>query len=741
MHDNKLSFPHRLSAFWHKAKYAILFSFVWCVFIAFLYKNTSSTNTQHMEEQLLTQAQNLYTFVLDTRNWNAKHGGVYVRESDYGVPNKWLPEESRSIAMVDGTRFVLVNPAYMSRQLSEDNNLPGAHFKITSVEPLRPENKADVWETNAFAINAKGQSEVYSYETVSQGTYFRYLKPLYAQKSCLYCHKESTEGNVLGGISISLNAQDIMQNVQKQNNNLLLVYGFLAFAGTSSIGGFNFLRRRKEQLKIDREKMKECFVANMSHDMRTPLSGILGMSHLLQQEMDLNQRQEVLKYLTVASESLLEMVSDITDYAALDAGKIHLNMRSFALHKELEQCLALFTPTCVLKGLSLNLKISDNVPRYIEGDAFRIRQALGNVVNNAVKFTEQGSINVNVWYDNNVLYLKVTDTGCGITVVDQAHIFSRFERGQAVTQSDKPGTGLGLAIASEVLHYMEGSISVYSVEGEGASFTISVPVGVGSGEVLQEELVEIEQKSMHLPVHVLLVEDNTVTAYFVRTVLEKMGCAVHLASNGDKALELLDQVVADIIILDMRMSGMDGLCTAENIRKHANYETTPIVLMSASVIEAEERRLEELCIAKTLLKPVAAKDLMNLIPEYVPHKFTKSKQDNLVKKDHDELLIYDHAAALRALEGDEQLLKKLVQVWLEGYEAKHTELCQAINQTQSNDLLNLAHSIKNSAATLYFVRLQYEAAKVEESLKSSKGADFAKLVEVHLATYMHMKER
>ncbi len=733
MHDKQKKFLTYAKMYSDKFKFICIFSILWCLFVVFLYHNTSSTNQEHMEEQLLTQSQNLYTFVLDTRNWNAKHGGVYVRESDFGIPNQWLPAESRSVEMADGTRFVLINPAYMSRQLSEGNNLPGAHFKITSVNPLRPENMADLWEMKAFEMNARGQTEVYSYEYNNQGeVLFRYLKPLYAIESCLTCHKNHTVGSVLGGISINLNAQDIMQNVREQNTTLFWAYSFMALAGISGIAGFSFLRHRKEQLKQAKEQMKENFVANMSHDMRTPLAGILGMTQLLSQDYSPQQREEVLKYLHIASASLLEMVSDITDYAALDADKVQLNIHSFHIRDELEKCCALFLPSCISKGLGLVLDVKDSVPEYIEGDSFRIRQVLGNIVNNAVKFSESGIISIDVWFKHNMLFLKVTDSGCGIAVEDQAHIFTRFERGRAVTKSDKPGTGLGLAIAQEVINRMQGKITVYSVEGVGTSFTISLPISIGQGSLDQTHEKSLNITQMHTQVQVLLVEDNTVTAYFVRTVLEKIGCLVHVTVNGESALELLTQVDIDIIILDMRMSGIDGLSTAKCIRKMDKFQKTPIILMSASVIEVEENKLKDLRIAKILLKPVPAKEIMDLIPKFVPQKFSK--------QDQDDLPIFEYDKALEALDEDQELLNKLIQVWIMDYDAQHTKLCTGFEQKQVEILSSLAHAIKNSAGTLYFTRLQHEAAQVEDALKSGDDVDCTRLIEAHQTTYDRLLE-
>ncbi len=730
MHDknnNQLA-----KSFWLKLRYVLVLSVLWCLFMVLLYNNASSSNTEHMENQMLTQAQTLYSFVLDTRNWNAKHGGVYVRESDFGKPNEWIPADNRTINMPDGSRFVLVNPAYMSRQISESSRLQGAHFKIISVKPLRPENMADSWDVLAFEKNALGEAEVYSYLSDDNGLRFRYLKPLYALDSCLYCHKGIKEGEVLGGISVSLDARAMFHNLNEQNDNLFLAYGFMALVGTTCFGGIGFLRHRKEQLREAQEKMKDAFVANMSHDMRTPLTGIIGMTQLLVQDAKLDEHKKAVSYLHLASTSLLEMVSDITDYAALSSGKVHLNMTNFDLRYELECCCALFLPQCKLKGLNLELFVQEGTPPYLVGDALRIRQVLGNIINNAVKFTESGKISIHVLYKDDVLFIDVMDTGSGIAKADQENIFTRFERGQAASQSDKPGTGLGLAIASEMLQLMHGRIELKSTLGEGSCFSLIIPVSIGQkpsdsmtqevpvqGEAIEKEDIE-KNENLCAGLQVLLAEDSAVTAYFVQTVLEKIGCQVYVVTSGEEALELVTKVKPDVILLDMRMPGIDGLTTANNIRAHTDHAKTPIILMSASILDMDRQILQSLNIEHILLKPVTASEIVNLV---------------LSVTNIHALPLFERALALDALDNDEQLLTKLIHVWLDDYEAQHTRLLAGIEQGES--ICALAHAMKNSAATLYLTRLRHEATQVE----SKACLDYTKLVEAHVATYNYLKRR
>ncbi len=748
MHDKLEKNKKPITTLLYRTRYVLILCTLWCGFMVFLYRSVSSVNSEHVDEQLLTQARTLYTFVVDTRNWNAKHGGVYVKESEFGIPNEWLPVDGRAVDMPDGSRFVLINPAYMSRQLSENSNLDGAHFKITSVKPLRPENVADNWETAAFESNANGMPEVYSYENHDHSIYFRYLKPLYALSSCLKCHVGIKEGNVLGGISISLDAQDILGNVRQQNNSLFWAYGFMGLVGTAGIVGVNVLQRRKEQLKQDKEKMKDAFVANMSHDMRTPLAGILGMTQLLNnnKNMDDEQRKKIVEYLNVASASLLEMVSDITDYEALNADKIPIKEVNFLLSHELENCCAMFTPQCVAKGISMRLNIAPNVPKYIVGDAFRIRQVLGNIINNAVKFTDQGYVHIDVSFQNSDLIFEISDSGCGIAKEDQEHIFTRFERGQAITQTDKPGTGLGLAIASEVLRLMNGNISVNSTVGKGTCFTITLPVRIGKEQATPPHYKSNFMEQLCINAHALIVEDNVITAYFVRTVLENIGCKVQVYSSGEQALAYLEHHAIDIIFLDMRMAGIDGLTTAMHIRKIVKFQKTPIILMSASILDIEKHKLVELHIEKTLLKPVSAQDIISLMLEHVPQKCltkdigeVKSSKVNVVDKPHK--LLFNNKQALETFDNDYVLLNKLLKVWLDDYDTQHEALSLAIKKNDVPQIIIIAHNIKNSAGTLSMEYLKNVADIVESSLSNGDKVNEEQLITVYTETYNHIKER
>ncbi|MDR0466405.1 MAG: DUF3365 domain-containing protein, partial [Deltaproteobacteria bacterium] len=395
----------------------LMFSVLWCLLLLALMQRSMRNEENHALELARLQARTLCAQMLDTRAWNAAHGGVYVRESEYGAANPWIPEEMRSAALANGERMVLVNPAYMSRQIAELSSARGARLRIAGSNPLHAESRADAWEEAALHDISQGRHEVFKLdEAAPDRPNFRYMAPLRAEADCLHCHPNSKLHEVRGGISVSLEAAPFLQTIQEYNAALGYTYALMGLTGILGIGSLSFAINRKRLLAEHKEKVNSAFLANMSHDMRTPLTGIMGMAELLQDATDETKKRQACRYLRSAAAALLDMVTDITTHAALDAGKLQCEHRAFSLKAVLESCLELFRPACAEKGLELDLALAEGLPPVLVGDAFRLRQALGNLVGNAVKFTQRGCIRVEAcgeYAGGNecVLRLQVRDSG------------------------------------------------------------------------------------------------------------------------------------------------------------------------------------------------------------------------------------------------------------------------------------------------------------------------------------------
>ena len=389
---------HTFAGRWFRVLWLpVLAGLLWLGLILGLYSRAARVDEEHRLELERIRLSTVARQLLDARNWNAAHGGVYVPESDLGRPNPWLSLHERTLKTADGRTLVLMNPAYMSRQLAERTSWPGISISIIGRRPLRPENQSDTWEGEALIECTEGRQEIFSPPDENGQGRLRLLTVLVAQQSCLRCHADSRVGEVLGGISVSQDAGPYLHNAAKQEGNMRLLYALLGVTGVLAIGGLTLNLTRRRWQAEETSRMKSAFMARLSHDMRTPLTAILGMSDLLQRgDGAAPEKKRALRYLVQAGGALLEMVSDITDHAALEQGTLALHESAFSLRAALSQCLELYRPAAASKGLRLELDVPSPVPDNLYGDAFRLRQALGNLVGNALKFTEQGGVRLEV---------------------------------------------------------------------------------------------------------------------------------------------------------------------------------------------------------------------------------------------------------------------------------------------------------------------------------------------------------
>ncbi|MDR2694933.1 MAG: DUF3365 domain-containing protein [Deltaproteobacteria bacterium] len=706
----------------------LLLSALWCLLLLVLLQRSMRNEESHATELARLQARTLCAQMLDTRAWNAAHGGVYVRESEYGAANPWIPEELRSAVLANGERMVLVNPAYMSRQIAERSSTKGARLRITSNKPLRPENRADGWEEAALRSISLGQYEVFKLDEAAPGLQsFRYMAPLRAEADCLYCHANNRLHDVRGGISVTLEAAPFLQTIQEYNEALGYTYALMGLAGILGIGSLSFAINRKRLLAEHKEQMNSAFLANMSHDMRTPLTGIMGMAELLQEETDREKTRQACRYLHSATAALLDMVTDITTHAALDTGRLQCAQQPFSPRACLEACLELFRPACAEKGLDLTLAVADGLPPVLLGDAFRLRQALGNLVGNAAKFTRRGGIRVEAEGESAdsetyMLHVKVRDTGPGIAPEEQTRIFERFTQGSQGQMHGTPGTGLGLAITRELAHLMRGTLSLASTPGEGSCFTLSLCCALPAHA--EDADGRTDGKHVHAPgapVHapralrIVLAEDNKVSAYFLEEVLRQAGHSVAVAGDGLDALALLRGGPADLAILDIRMPGMNGLELAERIRNGgAGVDPAlPIISITASQSEESAARLRQLGVCVQAEKPLDAGQILHLVAQACGSGNARDTRPATES-------VFDLAAALKRVEGKHALLRKLAAVLLAELPLQEEALARAVAQNDPAQVHYLAHALKNSAAMLHLQQVRAAGAALEKAAQAQQ---------------------
>jgi len=397
--------------------------------------------------------------------------------------------------------------------------------------------------------------------------------------------------------------------------------------------------RDKARSAVDASQAKSCFLANMSHEIRTPMNAILGFVDLLSQESLTDEQLSYIKVIQNSADNLLTLLNDILDFSKIEAGKLHIEMTDCHLPGLLEDLDSMMRPPATHKNLAFEVLQCRELPEQFQTDPIRLRQCLLNLVSNAIKYTDQGHVYVNVsrLEKDGVPFVQfsVEDTGIGMTPEQQEIIFDAYTQVISAAPMQSGGIGLGLAITKSLTGLLGGELTVTSTPGEGSVFTLTLPLQTadGSGRDLwnkYEKPCRIQQDppasaEASLCGTVLVVEDNPSNQILISMLLKKMGLETSLANDGLEGVEAAGRQTFDVILMDMQMPRMNGYEATEHLRTQGYSK--PIIAVTANAMKGDEEKCLKAGSDGYLSKPIDRKKLAELLGRYLPVRETAEPAD------------------------------------------------------------------------------------------------------------------
>ena len=507
---------------------------------------------------------------------------------------------------------------------------------------------------------------------------------------------------------------------------------------------------------------KSEFLANMSHEIRTPINAVLGMNEMIIRESTSKSITTYARNVESAGRNLLSIINDILDFSKIEAGKMEISEGEYKLSSVLNDVTNMIVFKARQKDLKFSVSVDEGLPDGLYGDEVRVRQVITNILNNAVKYTHEGSVTMDVTGrmtadDRITLEVRISDTGIGIKEEDIPKLFKKFERVDLVQNNTVEGTGLGLSITQNLLRMMDGHVSVESVYGEGSTFTINLPQRVVSAEPIGNFHEKFERyvhalkayrESFKAPdANLLVVDDTDMNLTVIEGLLSKTEINLDTASSGLEALSLTTSKKYDLIFMDQRMPHMDGTQTLNNIRSQEGglNRDTPVICLTADAVSGARAKYIEQGFTDYLSKPVEGPNLETALIKYLPPEkiIVQEETDSVPEESHEASELEEFYSRTEGLSyseaikncATEEILAKTLQQFYNSIANNLRDIERFFTEHDIKNYTIKVHALKSSARLIGAQELSGMAAHLEDCGNNEDIDEIAGLTPLLLDRY------